>query len=303
MTYPSRGVPRHALCLLLFFWFFCHVILTFLPINMPVTTRSQARTSTRSILEPLKSSTFPMSFEQSLGSDLPNNAPVLLSTSLIAEPLTTTGHHLSSSTNLNTKHSEILQLGTTIICPIPNSGKHQSSSLEQLNLESASTFEISNLSNFENLKSPLGNQLPSHNSSISNLSIMDDDDDADYLSQASARYAKTSTDIMDMNNLFAAIKDHLTEATTKLSSDFRQVVKTNDDFKKEVRQEMDEMRQFLHEQKRLLKIDQFQDPPITTSMDTSSSTWQLWHNYLYLLGWSYMIRLRMMLWKPLEIQT
>jgi hypothetical protein len=225
MTYPSRGVHMHALYLLLFSWFFCHVIFMFIPINMPVTTRSQARTSTRSVLEPLKSSTFPTSFEQSLESDLPNNTPVLLSTSLIAEPLTTTGHHLSSSTNLNTKHSEILQLDTMIICPIPNSGEHQSSSLEQLNLESTSTFEISNLSNFENLKSPLGNQLPSHNSSISNLSIMDDDDGADYLSQASARYAKTSTDIMDMNNLFAAIKEHLMEATTKLSSNFRQVVK------------------------------------------------------------------------------
>ncbi len=144
-----------------------------------------------------------------------------------------------------------MQPDTTIFCPIPNGGEHQSSSLTKFNLESTSTFEISNLSTFENLKFPMEKQLSSHNSSISNLSIMDDDDDADYLSQASARYAKTSKDIMDMNNLFAAIKDHLTEATTKLSSDFRQVVKTNDDFKKEVRQEMDEMRQFLHEQKNM----------------------------------------------------
>jgi len=99
---------------------------------------------------------------------------------------------------------------------------------------------------------------------------MDDDESAEYLSKQKARFAKTSQDLLDMNSLFESIKVHLTNVTEKLSTDFHQVVETNNDFKKEVRQELNEMKKFLNEQKRVLKIDKYQEVTQPDSIPSSS---------------------------------
>ncbi len=175
-----------------------------------------------------------------------------------------------TSTSLPLDHLNKSQLDTPIIYQTSLSHDNQSSSLDQANLKSASEFVISNFSNFQNLESSMGLPLKSHNSSVSDFSIMDDDESAEYLSKQKARFAKTSQDLLDMNSLFESIKVHLTNVTEKLSTDFHQVVETNNDFKKEVRQELDEMKKFLNEQKRVLKIDQYQEVTQPDSIPSSS---------------------------------
>lgn len=74
--------------------------------------------------------------------------------------------------------------------------------------------------------------------------------------------------MMDMNNLFAAIKAHITDATQQLSGDFKQVVDENTRFKQGIREELDEMRQFLADQKRVVSI---QSSPGSSSSLTAPS--------------------------------
>ena len=233
---------------------------------MPVTTRSQAQTSMSYPLEPSQTATFSMSpFNKPLESDISTNTPVLLSMSLITEPLAATGSISSSSTSLIDECSTIHPIDTILACQTSSNAANQpsqviTSSLDPSNFKKECNFEISNLSQFETLESSVGHHSISHSSSVSDFSIMEDDD-ADFLSQNEALQAKTTQDIADMNSLFAAITSHLTNATQKLSTDFQQVIATNDDFKKEIRQELDEMRKILADQKRILKIDQHQDTP------------------------------------------
>ncbi len=184
---------------------------------MPVTTRSQARTSTSSSLTPLKSSTFPTSSDQPLESELSSFIPIITSTNLITESLSIPGQPSLTSTSLPLEHSNKSQLDTPIIYPTSLSHDNQSSSLDQAILKSESEFEISNFSNFQNLESSMGLPLKSHNSSVSDFSIMDDDESAEYLSQTKACYAKTSQDLLDMNSLFESIKVHLTNVTEKVN--------------------------------------------------------------------------------------
>jgi vacuolar-type H+-ATPase subunit D/Vma8 len=65
--------------------------------------------------------------------------------------------------------------------------------------------------------------------------------------------------MQDMNNLFESIKHHITNATQQLSGDLQQVVDSNSKFKQEVQDELQEMRQFLAEQKRLLGLQSSSD--------------------------------------------
>jgi hypothetical protein len=60
---------------------------------------------------------------------------------------------------------------------------------------------------------------------------------------------KTTQDIMDMNALFTLIKAHITDATQQLSGDVRHIADNNAKFKQEVKEELDEMRKVLAEQK------------------------------------------------------
>jgi vacuolar-type H+-ATPase subunit D/Vma8 len=66
-----------------------------------------------------------------------------------------------------------------------------------------------------------------------------------------------------MNTMFESIKHHITNATQQLSGDLQQVVDSNSKFKQEVQEELQEMRQFLAEQKRLLGIQSSSE--VTTS--------------------------------------
>ena len=67
-------------------------------------------------------------------------------------------------------------------------------------------------------------------------------------------HSRTTQDMMDMSSLFTSITAHITSETQKISGDFKQVIKAHDDFKKEVREELDILRLILAEQKQILNI-------------------------------------------------
>jgi len=83
--------------------------------------------------------------------------------------------------------------------------------------------------------------------------MTDDDDNGSPYPYAGQR-AQATQNLMDMNDLFAAIKTHLSDATQQLSGDFWQIVDDNTRFKQEMREELDAMRFFLVDQKNILGI-------------------------------------------------
>jgi len=91
---------------------------------------------------------------------------------------------------------------------------------------------------------------------------MEEDDEHPSLPNLNtACYAKTSQDILDMNDLFSLIKNHITEATQQISGDVRNIAENNAKFKQEVKEELDEMRKVLAEQKRSSNIDSSPSSP------------------------------------------
>jgi hypothetical protein len=71
-----------------------------------------------------------------------------------------------------------------------------------------------------------------------------------------------------MNILFESIKHHITNATQQLSGDFQRVVESNSKFKQEVQDELQEMRQVLAEQKRLLGIQSSSSVPAVPTISS-----------------------------------
>jgi hypothetical protein len=194
---------------------------------MPVITRSQSRALTGSTL---------------VLSELNSN-------------LTGTIKELShSTTTISTdvlSHSidaTVLNNTSTTLDPILSSS---SSSLEFQTLIVDS--KISNSSKIEISETTTSSIHPCHNVSVSNLSIMAEDcNDASIMS-------KTTKDMGDMNQLFNTLLTQITSQNQRLqdqialndermSHDFQNVVQIHDDFKKEVRKELDELRSLLSRQ-------------------------------------------------------
>jgi len=262
MTSFTACVLRRAVKSSLILWIFVHYLVTCSILLMPVVTRSQARTLTSSSNKPLKPTTITTSLiSEPLESVHNTTTTIIHSTSLITEPLLENGTPILPSTSLiierSNHHLSSHDCNTTSL-PLITTSTNISSSLDFPNSQRDHHFEISNEPNFENFKLSLDTHQQSHNSSISSFSIMADDVDDSYNSPeaVAAHWEQNTHDLHYMNNLFAAITAHITMATQQISKDFQQVVDTNDDFKWEVRHELDEMKQFLAEQKRLLQIDQ-----------------------------------------------
>jgi hypothetical protein len=128
-----------------------------------------------------------------------------------------------------------------------------------VNLEFQNNSELERISNSNYLsidhgKHASSSHLSSHNSVVSNFSTMvDDDDDGSSYSYAVQR-AQATQNLMDMNDLFDAIKTHLSDTTQQLSGDFRRIVDNNTRFKQEMREELEEMKKFLADQTNILGI-------------------------------------------------
>jgi len=84
----------------------------------------------------------------------------------------------------------------------------------------------------------------------------EDSEDISLPSSGVVLQARTTQDIMDLNALFALLKDHITEATQQLSGEVYHIVDANAKFKQDGKEELDEMHKVLAEQKRLLNITQ-----------------------------------------------
>jgi hypothetical protein len=116
-------------------------------------------------------------------------------------------------------------------------------------------FEISNSSPFD----PGIQCLPCHNFDILNSSTMESDfTDPKNPTMASPK----QEDPPDLASFLSVLKSHIEDATTKMASDFHQVIASNDIFKKEiveandefknnVKQELDYLRMLLHQQQHL----------------------------------------------------
>jgi hypothetical protein len=109
-------------------------------------------------------------------------------------------------------------------------------------------LEISNPLNFD--------PVYPHNFAVLNFSIMEADcQDNDGTRNESPKSEESS----DLNNVLSVLTAHVTASTTKMSSDFYQVISANDNFKQEVREANDnfqreirkdifELRSLLHQQ-------------------------------------------------------
>jgi hypothetical protein len=109
----------------------------------------------------------------------------------------------------------------------------------------------------------------SHNLSVSNTETMDDDEGTTaHLEFITSAHSRVNQDMQDMNVLFESIKHHITNATQQLSGDFQRVVESNSKFKQEVQDELQEMRQVLAEQKRLLGIQSSSSVPVVPTISS-----------------------------------
>ena len=178
---------------------------------------------------------------------------LIASTSLIDE-------HLNHINIPSLYHDHCIQSypSSSLVSPISNS-KFQNSSA---NIE----FQISQCSALDASPVYQSQVLNAHNLEFPKSFTMNDDDvDAPFDAGAKARAVATQA-IVDMDTLFMAIKSHLADTTQQLSGDFKKVIDDNAKFKQEMRGELDEMRQFLMDQKRLLDIQS------SSSSSSSSST-------------------------------
>jgi hypothetical protein len=115
-------------------------------------------------------------------------------------------------------------------------------------------FEISNFSSLGTCQPSVHPVSVSHNSLFLNFCTMEDDCEDSQNKSCDSTRSRTTQDMLDMTQLFASITTQIKSATQKISSDFKQVVEANDDFKKSVREELDESRLILSDQKWLLNI-------------------------------------------------
>jgi len=129
----------------------------------------------------------------------------------------------------------------------------------------SSNVAISNFQNLEFSKNTVFDpgSVPAvcHNSSNSKISMMEADcEDGD---SASASIPKIETS-PDLNQFLSTITSHITDATTKMTSDFNKVLSSNSrfkqeimdantDFKHDIRNELAELRDLFNQQQRMLQ--------------------------------------------------
>jgi hypothetical protein len=174
--------------------------------RMPVSTRSQSRHS------------------QSISKDLSTVAllkpgQAVSEVSLIAV----------SSSSLNISCKTELSLECTSSSLFNRDSKPHGSSLEPSDNLKFGILEFSNGTSQRDLK------LLDHNFSLSATVNMEAD------CKDSTTMATKSKNITDMNALFEALSAKLTSETTKISQDFQSVAEAHNDFKQEVRNEIDEL--------------------------------------------------------------
>jgi len=242
---------------------------------MPVITRSQAKSiqqTTSSSLEPSVYLTSPTSESLSIQPaiihststvNVSSNDCVTLvaSTSLIDECSDHTESYIPSliySTSLIDERSNPY-VSAPNIASIVDRSLITTAVPRHVNLKFQNNLESERISNSNSLSIDHGTHdssphLSSHNSVVSIFSIMADDDDNGSPYPYAGQRAQATQNLMDMNDLFAAIKTHLSDATQQLSGDFWQIVDDNTRLKQETREELDAMRKFLADQKNILGI-------------------------------------------------
>jgi len=146
----------------------------------------------------------------------------------------------------------------------------------------SSNVAISNFQNLEFSKNTVFDpgSVPAvcHNSSISKISMMEADcEDGD---SASASIPKIETS-PDLNQFLSTITSHITDATTKMTSDFNKVLSSNSrfkqeimdantDFKHDIRNELAELRDLFNQQQRMLQslpaMSSLSTPPVVPAV-------------------------------------
>jgi hypothetical protein len=260
------------------FWVlpFLSIFLCYIIFSMPVINRSQAKSvqqTTSSSSEPSVYLTSPTSESLSIQPTIihsmstvhvsSNDCVTLVAlTSLIDECSDHTESYIPSSLINSTS---LIDERSNPYVSDPNIASIVDRSLittavpRHVNLKFQNNSESERISNSNSLSINHGTHdssphLSSHNSVVSNFSIMADDDDDGSPYPYAGQRAQATQNLMDMNDLFAAIKTHLSDATQQLSGDFRQIVDDNTRLKQETREELDAMRKFLADQKNILGI-------------------------------------------------
>jgi hypothetical protein len=185
----------------------------FLP--MPVTIRSQARKLQNTLHHEC-------SITSSLGSSV--SRPKQSNTTLAVSPFiptTTTSSTIDPSSTSLCDHVNVINPNRSIGI----------SSLEFETTTTISKFQTSNPSRIDNFDPGI-----CHNSSFLKSVIMEE------ACEESDKPSSTMVDKSDLNHLFAALTTHLTLQTDRLHARFQQVTENHDDFKIEVRQELDALR-------------------------------------------------------------
>jgi hypothetical protein len=212
--------------------------------TMPVTTRSQARY--------LQNISHECSIFSSPGS-LVNNPSSLLSPAATStcnyNPTTLLGHDTPTVNSSEFAKSTIVHSSIA------------SSSLEFENPSEISKFQIENISN-----TALFEPGSCHNSSILKSSIMEAD------CEELGTMSSSLPDIPDMNKIFEALSGHFTMHTNRLQERFQQVVDTHDDFKMEVRQELDNVRSLIQDQNTQQVSSIGTTPVVKTQVDSSPTS-------------------------------
>jgi hypothetical protein len=232
----------NSLLILYFLFYFCILILysltiavdttTLLPYYelssitfMPVTTRSRAKLLKAIIAkEVLK--------------------PISSNSSILSTSTTTTS--ITTPFALQTTPNEHLQLVGSSRTPPPNKQHDDTLVLSSSSFESHN-FEISK---FQTPPAPshiTSTVVPCHNFLISKNTTME----ADCKDSTSLTFTSSSNkDPMDMiQQLFLALSPQIDHQNKNMLHDFHQVVQDNKNFKQEVREELDKIRQILHQQK------------------------------------------------------
>jgi len=203
---------------------------------MPVTTRAQARLLTGSSTElstAISTGTRVLSTTRSTG------IKVLSESSLLSQPtISSTDSPTNHSTVSNTTHSS-----SSSSLPLDH---HCDRSISSPELFQISKFEI--FGNFENIVQQVSNSsVPLSMKSVSSqFSIME----ADYQDTTSDQ--KVSTDAMNLTQILTTLSHQITNQNTAIQEhiirndmNFQQIVQDNDDFKRDMRAELDDLRALL----------------------------------------------------------
>jgi hypothetical protein len=271
MTFSTLYTRVRVFWVLPFFLIFLFYII----FSMPVITRSQAKSIHQTTSSSSKPSVYltsptseslsirPIIFHSTSTVNVSSNdyVPLVASTSLIDERSDHTKSYIPSfleNSSLIDERSDP-NMSDPIIASIVDRSVITTAAPCHFNLEFQNNSELERISNSNYLsidhgKHASSSHLSSHNSVVSNFSTMADDDDDGSSYPYAVQRAQATQNLMDMNDLFAAIKTHLLDTTQQLSGDFRQIVDDNTRFKQEMREELEEMKKFLMDQTNILGI-------------------------------------------------